>query len=153
FGSGLRRRGLRRRLAIRRSVCLGLSLTFVSGARRLLRLRTRVLRLVLVTGDVQVELDPLLAALDRVEQRLDLLGGLVLVTQQLPWGHLAPSESDESSRQAADQLAPGGRVELAAVGVGKQVGLVEDPVAADVLDERVLVAVAVVAVLDVVIGA
>ena len=39
-------------------------------------------------------------------------------------------------------------MELAAVGVGEQVGLVQQPVAADVLDERVLVAVAVVAVID-----
>ena len=47
----------------------------------------------------------------------------------------------------------GARVELAAVGVGQQVGLVQRAVLLDVLDERLLVAVAVVAVLDLLVGA
>ena len=42
-------------------------------------------------------------------------------------------------------------MELAAVGVGQQICLVQQPVLSDVVDERVLVAVAVVAVLDLVV--
>ena len=76
----------------------------------------------------------------------------MLVQEQLLRGHLAAREAVIAGRQAAEQLRHRPRVELAAVGVGEQVGLVQEAVVADVLDERVLVAVAVVAVVDVEVG-
>ena len=75
------------------------------------------------------------------------------VQQRLRGRDLAAQHAADRDRQRGDQLGHRARVELAAVGVGQQVGLVQQAVAADVLDERVLVAVAVVAVLDVVVRA
>jgi hypothetical protein len=74
------------------------------------------------------------------------------VQQRLLRGDLAPLERAQDHRQRADQLRHRARVELAAVGVRQEIGLVQQAVLLDVLDERRLVAMAVVAVVDVVVG-
>src|ERR1044071_5489993 len=110
---------------------------------------------------VDVELEALVALLDRLVDVLDLLevgGRDVVRLDRAHRGHLAAQDRLGDHRQGGQQLLLGGRVELAepvraAVGLRQQLGLPEPAVPADQLDERRLVALAVVAVGDVVVAA
>src|SRR3954447_15983471 len=102
-------------------------------------------RLVLLADDVQVQFDALVAALDHVEDPLDVLRRLVRMPERLAGRDLAALQRLQDRRERAEQLRHRARVELPAIGVRQQVGLVQQAVSLDVVDEGVLVAVAVVA--------
>ena len=114
-----------------------------------------------VAGDVEVELDALLAPLDRVVDPPDLLEvvlGDLVGLERARRRHLAPHQRLGDDRQRVDQLERRGRRELAeervaAVGARQQLGLPQQAVVLDEADERLLVTLAVVAVVDVVIVA
>ena len=84
--------------------------------------------LVLLADHVQVQLVALLAVVDRLVDALDAVVGLVRVQQRLRRRHLAALERLQDRGQRAEQLGHRARVELAAVGVGQQVRLVQQAV-------------------------
>src|SRR3954454_3389491 len=121
-----------------------------------------VLRVVLVgAGDVQVELPAARALLDGLVDVLDLLervGRDLVGLQRAHRRHLAAHDGLGDDRQRVGQLEARGRRELApprvaAVGARQQLGLPQQPVVLDQGHEGGLMALAVVAVDDVVVGA